>query len=858
MSKRILDLAGALLALVVSLPILLVVAVAIKLDSAGPVFFIQPRVGRGGRLFRFYKFRSMIIRPESGPVITVGEDPRITRIGRLIRPLRIDELPQLINVLKGEMSLVGPRPEAPSVVERYTAEQRQVLEVAPGITGPTQLAWLNERASLPPGGDPAQYYITHILPQKLQSDLRYVRTRTLASDLASLLVTPLRLAHHVFAGPRLSRALKAWRLLIDLTAVAIAIWLAFLARFDGEISALTVRTMLLGLPIVLLAYGASYVCFTTYRGIWRYAGVEDFWQLVKACLLGGCLTAAAMRLAAWPYPRTALVLAPVLTLLIMAGARLACRTAATALDRTAWLSDRRRVVIIGAGKTGEAIARELLGSPQLGYRVVGFVDDNPRLQRSMLHNVPVLGTTRQLQDLVRQHTLDEAIIAIPRLGLGAQRRIGRACTAAGLEFKTLPSMSQLVQGEGQLRYLRKVNLGELLRRDTLSVAPDRIASFLRDRRVLVTGAGGSIGSELCRQIVKLGADSLLMVDRAENGLFEICMELQAAHPRMQLSAALADVKHVPRMSELFDAFKPNLIFHAAAYKHVPILESHPPEAVLNNVVGTVRLAQLARARGVERFVFISTDKAVKPSNLMGASKRICELYLMALNRGPQGRHGDAGAMQFRVVRFGNVLGSAGSALPLFQRQIETGSAITITDPEVSRFFMTIQEAVALVLESAAQETEEGITVLDMGKPVRITTLADDLVMALGLPPSVVPKRVIGLRPGEKMHELLWEDGDDVVASPNPRIVTVRQASRPFEEMEAYVGQLERLAIAGDVARLLAKVQEMVPTYQACPDNGPTSLVLDTSAPPEDLTLPTKTNGPAVVASSLKPAVNPAP
>jgi len=330
---------------------------------------------------------------------------------------------------------------------------------------------------------------------------------------------------------------------------------------------------------------------------------------------------------------------------------------------------------------------------------------------------------------------------------------------------------------------------------------------------MVTGAGGSIGSELCRQLVRLGPESLLMVERAENALFALTAELQGVRSPTKLTAALADVKHVPRMKELFVDFRPEVVFHAAAYKHVPMLEAQPTEAVLNNVIGTVRLANLAIAYSVEDFVFISTDKAVRPSNLMGATKRICEQYLIALEAANQ-EQTTTRTPRFRIVRFGNVLGSAGSALPLFQRQIESGRPITITDPNVSRFFMTIEEAVGLVLESTTLDTRGAIAVLDMGEPIKITTLADDLITALGLPDSAVPRQFVGLRPGEKLHEALWEELDEVMPSMHPRIAIVRPNGRPLKELIAVVRQLEQLAVEGLVGPLVAKVQELVPSYSA--------------------------------------------
>jgi FlaA1/EpsC-like NDP-sugar epimerase len=437
----------------------------------------------------------------------------------------------------------------------------------------------------------------------------------------------------------------------------------------------------------------------------------------------------------------------------------------------------------------------------------------------------VLGATIDLRALSEKYRLSEAIIAIPRPTMEQLRRIGQQCTRAGLVFKTLPSLAQLMSGDGHVRYLRNVNVDELLQREALSLHVDKIAGFLQGKRVMVTGAGGSIGSELCRQIVRLGASSLLMVERAENPLFTMCAELRTIGSSTKLTAALADIKHVLRMAELFERFLPQVVFHTAAYKHVPMLERHPTEAVLNNVVGTARLANLANEHGVETFVFISTDKAVRPNNLMGATKRICELYLMALDE----RISQAvqTGSKFRIVRFGNVLGSAGSALPLFQRQIETGDPITITDPDVSRFFMTIEEAVGLVLESATLDTRGGIAVLDMGQPVKITTLADDLITALGLPPSAVPRQFIGLRPGEKLHEVLWDQLDEVVPSPHPRIMMVRPELRSLKDMDGFVRQLEQLAVDGNIAGLLAKVEEIVPSYSGRIDSSqPCALELD--------------------------------
>jgi len=823
-SKRLLDLCGAIVGLLVSLPVLVFIAIAIKLDSRGPVFFTQVRVGRQGRPFRLYKFRSMVVDADKHSAITGSVDARVTRVGRMLRPLRLDELPQLLNVLKGEMSLVGPRPEAPSIVSRYTAEQRRVLEVPPGLTGLTQLTHLDEASRMPPGADPTEHYVQHVLMGKLEQDLHYIESRTFLGDVAILLRTPVCLAQCVLARPRPDRLVKAARLSTDIAFAGVATYAAFLARYDGNIPADDVAFLIGGLPLILSAYASAFLLLATFRSIWRFASVEDFWHVAKACGIGGIVTAAGMHIIyGWPYPRSVLVMSPAITLLFLATARLTCRTLATALGNAGAARDRRRVVIVGAGRTGASLAREIVSNPRLPVDLVGFVDDDRHLQRAMLHNAPVLGTTSELEELTRKHQLSEAIIAIPRPTLSQLRRIREACTRAGLVFRTLPSLEQLVSGDGHVRYLRKVDVDALLQRDVRPLDTEKIAKFLEGKRVMVTGAGGSIGSELCQQVVRLGAESLVMVERAENALFALSAELQTIGSSTKLTAALADIKHIVRMSELFSHFRPQVVFHAAAYKHVPMLESHPTEAVLNNVIGTARLANLATSHSVEDFVFISTDKAVRPGNLMGATKRICELYLMALETAKQTQLEPAPVTaKFRIVRFGNVLGSAGSALPLFQRQIEDGGPITITDPDVSRFFMTIEEAVGLVLESTTLDTQGAVAVLDMGAPVKITNLADDLITALGLSPSAVPRQFIGLRPGEKMHEVLWDEVDEVLPSVHPRIAIVRPSSKPLKEMNALVRQLEQLAVEGRVGPLLAMVREMIPSYTGnTPDAGPT-------------------------------------
>ncbi len=818
MMKRAIDIVLSIVGLVALSPLWALIAVALKMDSAGPVLYAQARVGKGGRQFRIFKFRSMVADADRiGPLLTAADDARITRVGRWLRRLRFDEIPQLLNVLKGDMSFVGPRPEVPAIVARYSDDQKAVLTVRPGITGPSQLTWHGEAERYPEGGDRVEYYVRHILPGKLQSDLEYIRTRSLLGDLACLVHTPIVLLRSTTVT---LRAAALWpkiaRLAIDGVAVGLAHLAAFWGRFEWPIPATEVPYLLWGLPLTCAVYVLAFALLRTYRSMWRYASVDDLWRVSSSVALGASLQAVALILLGWrPYPRSVVVSTAVLSLLFLSGLRMLARSRVeAAVGRNKPQSKKRRVAIVGAGKTGDSIAREICDSGAEEYELVGFLDDDPAKLGATIRSCPVLGAIDELPILAQKHRLEEIIVAIPRIGARQLRTIAGHSMAAQISFKCLPSLGQLMRGEGKLRYLRKVDLDELLSRQPVTIDDMRIGKLIKGKRVLVTGAGGSIGSELCRQVMRLGASSLIMVERAENALHDISLEIRAEFPDVPVVAALADVKHIPRMVEVFSQNRPAIVFHAAAYKHVPILEDHPGEAVLNNVVGTKRLVEVAGWFGLETFVLISTDKAVNPKNLMGATKRICEMYITALSRAVSRQPGKKQATRFVMVRFGNVLGSNGSVLPLFQHQIENGDPMTITDPGVSRFFMTIPEAVGLVLQSVGLQGRGGdVFVLDMGQPIRIGELADGLVASLGLSPSDVQRRYVGLRPGEKLEETLWEPGDDVSRSEHPKVFVVKQEARQLAEMEALVGDLEALAVRGDIAMLLRRLGEIFPDYR---------------------------------------------
>lgn len=603
------------------------------------------------------------------------------------------------------------------------------------------------------------------------------------------------------------------RLAADCFAVALAYVGAYIVRFDWDIPARHVFYLLYGLPVTCLVYLLSFLVLKTYRSIWRYASVEDLWRIAKASALGGSLHALVVVLLGWrPYPRSILVSTTLLTPLLMGGMRLLARSRLKKQKGVPLNGGARRVLIIGAGRTGESIAREIRGGPTLDYNLIGFVDNDLRMQGATIRSLPVLGTMERLPEIAREHGVKEAIVALPSASGREMRSIVKTCARAGLEVRVLPSISQLMRGDGKTRYLRKINVDELLGREPVSLNEVGIAEFLHGKRVMVTGAGGSVGSELSRQLVSFGVQSLIMVERAENALYNISLEIKEHSSGVAVTAALADIKHIPRMSEIFERTRPQIVFHAAAYKQVPILEDHPGEAVLNNVIGTRRLAEVAQKFGVETFVLISTDKAVRPKNLMGATKKVCEMYVTALNRVLRQSHGPGRSPRFFVVRFGNVLGSEGSVVPLFQKQIENGEPLTITDPRVSRYFMTTSEAVGLVLQTTSMACDEDVFVLNMGDPIKIDELANDLVVASGLAPSEVAKHYIGLRPGDKLHERLWDSEEQVMPSEHEKIFAARQPQRSFVDLEESINALETLAMIGDVPGLLQRIQEIIPDY----------------------------------------------
>jgi FlaA1/EpsC-like NDP-sugar epimerase len=599
------------------------------------------------------------------------------------------------------------------------------------------------------------------------------------------------------------------QLAADVVIVVTAWWLAFRLRFDEFLPVYYeqyVSWELLGLVAGIKL--AVFALFGFYNRWWRYVSTRDMWGAARGVLAASLVTFlvfAFFDVHAAEVPRTVWVIDGLLTLAFVAGSRMLARTIIERPQSRSIVARGKEVILVGAGDAAQLMLKEMLRTPALGYTPIGLVDDDPRKRNMRLHGIRVLGTTDELAHVLRDRRPDEVLIAIPSASGGQRARIVDIARAENVPVKTLPGLHELISGDLDLaNQIRPVEVEDLLGREPVEVDVDAIASYVAGKTVLVTGAGGSIGSELCRQLARAEPQRIVMVDQAESALYEIERELVDERRFSACVPVLADVRNDRRLREVFERYRPDVVFHAAAYKHVPLMEANPLESVANNVLGTRIVADAAIAHGVERFVLISTDKALNPYSVYGQSKTLCEWIV--------GSHGERDDVptKFVAVRFGNVLNSAGSVIPLFRRQIERGGPVTVTDPEMTRFFMTIPEAVALVIQAGAIGGRGRILVLDMGEPIRILDLARNMIRLSGKEPDVdVPISFIGARPGEKIHEELFADGETWKPTTHPKIVALDVAPVDRAWLEEQLDELARLVHAGDTLELVGRLAAIV-------------------------------------------------
>ncbi len=600
---------------------------------------------------------------------------------------------------------------------------------------------------------------------------------------------------------------RIWQLAVDAVLVALAWFLAFQLRFDHGVPRFYTTLFQHTIAPVVVINLVVFVAFGFYNHWWRYVSLRDMWTIVRgvtiACLVADLTVYLVSPVHHVRLPRSIAFLDWLLTLALVAGVRLLARTITERPSATGIVARGKEVLVVGAGDAAQLILREMLKTSTLGYTPIGLVDDDPRKKNLRLHGVRVLGTTAQLGSILRDTRPDEVLIAIPSASGEKRQEIVTVAQNEGVPVKTLPGLYELIAGDVTLAQIRPVQVEDVLGREPVEVDLEEVASYLADQTVLVTGAGGSIGAEICRQVSQLGAARVILVDQSEPALFEIERELVGERGFPPAIPVIADVKNRARMRQIFESYKPKVVFHAAAYKHVPLMEANPLESVRNNVLATQVIADVAVEFGAERFVLISTDKALNPQAIYGQCKTICEWIIEAYG------HQDDIDTRFVAVRFGNVLGSSGSVITIFRRQIEKGGPVTITDPDMTRYFMTTPEAVALVVQAGGIGGRGEIYVLDMGEPVRIVDLAENMIRLSGKEPEDIPIKVVGVRAGEKMHEELIGESETASPTGHPKIMRVTRSAVNAGWLQHRLGELETLVEDGDTLELVTTLSQMM-------------------------------------------------
>ena len=607
----------------------------------------------------------------------------------------------------------------------------------------------------------------------------------------------------------------------DAFIFVVALVAAHLLRFEFSFAAVKIEGIKLLLLWIIPLKSFVFLSLGLYRGMWRYTSIRDLWLLAKASLLSSLLILAVILYVSRfeGYSRAVFIADGVFTFLLTGGLRVgirffyANRTYSPAVKNKPAKINCKNVLIIGAGYAGEKLLRELLDNYQSQYKVLGFIDDDPKKQGRSIHGVRVLGGVSDIAGIVERKEAMEIFIAIPSAEGAQIRNIVETCVDCNISYKILPAIDELVDGQIGVNILRDISYEDILGRTPVHLDISGISNYLAGKTILITGCGGSIGSELCRQVIRYQPASLVLLDASEINLFTINMELQNEKYYRNCEAVLGNVQDKKLMNEVFKKYGPQVVFHAAAYKHVPMLERNPWEAVFNNIIGSRMAMELSIKHDVERFVLVSTDKAVRPANVMGASKRVTELIMQSL----QGN-----GTRLMAVRFGNVIGSSGSVVPIFQRQIQLGGPVTVTHPEVSRYFMTIPEAAQMILQAGAMGAGGEIFILRMGKPVKIDDMARDLIRIFKKVPDVDVKiTYIGLREGEKLHEELIVKGEDILPTVHEKVVALRsnnllkgkrQHQKAGKILEAQINELVKDALRHDANAIKKKLKEIVPEY----------------------------------------------
>jgi len=625
--------------------------------------------------------------------------------------------------------------------------------------------------------------------------------------------------------------LRSVQVALDLFVLCVAYGLAFLFRFEFQLTGQWLKLLFFTLPYVVLFQYVVLVFAGVPAMSWRYVGLRETKRIVLGLIVATTvLVGFRIGFAEWGgharflrIPLGVLAMNFIMAFLGVAGVRVLRRVLAEWSDRNKVTVARKskRTLLLGAGSAGSLVAKEIGGRPDLGIELVGFADDDPVKLGLVIQGKRVLGTTHEISSLIEKHDIEQVIITMSSVSSSVIRRVVESCDKAGRPAKIIPGLYEILGGRVNLSRIREVTIDDLLGRDAVQLDVDLLHSFLSGKRVLVTGAGGSIGSELCRQLASLDPSRLLLVDHSEIGLFNIHSELTRTREELDVVPCICDVRDEDRVDTIFERYKPEVVFHAAAHKHVPLMEWNPGEAIKTNVFGTCQVADAADRHGVGDFVLVSTDKAVNPTSIMGASKRAAELYVQSMSQSSK--------TKFVAVRFGNVLGSTGSVIPTFKAQIRRGGPVTVTHPEMQRYFMTIPEASQLVLQAGAMGNGGEIFVLDMGEPVKIVQLARDLIRLSGLTEAEVPIEFTGVRPGEKLFEELSIDSENIAKTRHPKIYIGKIDAQAREHVLRHFEQLREVTNRCSREKVRFALGALIPELRDSDENAP--LETPSPAPP---------------------------
>lgn len=606
--------------------------------------------------------------------------------------------------------------------------------------------------------------------------------------------------------------------LMDILFVNASILLGYYVRFSFEIPHAYFSIYLKSFIPISLIMILSFLVFRLYKSIWRYASIYELMMVIVAVTVGTILSLGYGELLGlyvskthdsviyYRLPYSVYLIMWALTIMSSGGIRFLRRIVATIEPYSSEVvRHSKRIMIVGAGESGVMVVKEMKKHPELGYIPVAFIDDEKSKKGMIINGVPIVGDRNDIAEIAHNKDIDEILIALPSIDNNERVQIIKLCSETGLKLKTLPGMYEIIGGKFNTKQIRDVEIEDLLGRAPVELNISDIAGYLNNKVVLVTGGGGSIGSELCRQIAKFGPRKLIILDIYENNAYDLQMELNYKYPHLDKEVLIASIRDRSRLEEVFSEYRPDVVFHAAAHKHVPLMEANPKEAIKNNVFGTLNLAEMADKYKVVKFVQISTDKAVNPTNIMGATKRVCEMIIQSINV--------VSKTEFVAVRFGNVLGSNGSVIPLFKKQIQNGGPVTVTHPEINRYFMTIPEAAQLVIQAGAMAKGGEIFILDMGKPTKIVDLARDLIRLSGFEPDRDIKiEFTGLRPGEKLYEELLMDEEGLTNTDHKKIFIGKPGFFSFDEVKEKIYRLKDY-LSHDNEEVFDVMEEFVPTYK---------------------------------------------